>query len=332
MGFSIPVLSMAALPSGVAHAAGCNASAVSSLLAYVAGKPTGSGLVVHGGTKCASWGNISQKYDIKSATKSIGSMLVGLAIEDGKITLDTKVGSDVAPILKVPAGNAAWPGQVTYRQLATHTAGFTKAGDTGKIMFQPGTKWAYSDGGANWIADGLTSVYRQDLKELIYSRVFSKIGIGRGDYSWRPNAYRPQTLNGVPRREFGAGVSITPAAMAKIGGLFLDGGKGLIDGGFAAAAGKPQPKTTGLPAAVAAYAKTGAPRHYGVLWWTNGDGTIKNLPKDAYWAWGLGEALILVVPSLDLVAARAGNAWQHGWLPSYGVVGPFFQKVAAVAR
>lgn len=48
------------------------------------------------------------------------------------------------------------------------------------------------------------------------------------------------------------------------------------------------------------------------------------------WAWGKGEGLILVVPSLDLVAARAGAAWQSSnWMARYGTVAPFLQKLAA---
>jgi hypothetical protein len=36
-----------------------------------------------------------------------------------------------------------------------------------------------------------------------------------------------------------------------------------------------------------------------VLWWTNKSGTMPNVPTDTYWAWGLGEELIVVIPSLD---------------------------------
>ena len=51
-----------------------------------------------------------------------------------------------------------------------------------------------------------------------------------------------------------------------------------------------------------------ATRHYGLLWWNNADGAMAGVPRDAFWSWGKGESFILVVPSLDLVAARAGPA------------------------
>ena len=51
-----------------------------------------------------------------------------------------------------------------------------------------------------------------------------------------------------------------------------------------------------------------ASQHYGLLWWNNGDGSLKGVPRDAYWSWGLYDSHIIVVPSLDLVVARAGKS------------------------
>ena len=34
---------------------------------------------------------------------------------------------------------------------------------------------------------------------------------------------------------------------------------------------------------------------------------MPNVPADAFWAWGLGEELIVVIPSLDLVIVRNGG-------------------------
>ena len=51
--------------------------------------------------------------------------------------------------------------------------------------------------------------------------------------------------------------------------------------------------------------------HYGLLWWNNNDGTLKKVPRDTYWSWGLYDSLIVVIPSLDIVAARAGKSWKR---------------------
>ena len=48
-----------------------------------------------------------------------------------------------------------------------------------------------------------------------------------------------------------------------------------------------------------------AAAHYGLLWWNNADRTLQGVPGDAYWSWGLYDSLIVVIPSLDVVVARA---------------------------
>jgi CubicO group peptidase (beta-lactamase class C family) len=76
--------------------------------------------------------------------------------------------------------------------------------------------------------------------------------------------------------------------------------------------------------------------NYGVLWWTNAAGALPNIPTDAHWAWGLGDSLIVVIPSLDLVIARTGNnpdtlpalpQWRAGWNGDYAVLAPFLNPI-----
>src|SRR5204863_1145078 len=100
-----------------------------------------------------------------------------------------------------------WLEQITLRHLASQTAGFEKPGGYTALLFAPGTRWAYSDGGPNWLAECVTLAYGQDLDALMFERVFTPLGIGREDLVWRKNAYRPAEINGIPRREFGAGIS-----------------------------------------------------------------------------------------------------------------------------
>ena len=54
------------------------------------------------------------------------------------------------------------------------------------------------------------------------------------------------------------------------------------------------------------------------------------MPRDAFWAWGLGEAIILVIPSLNLVVTRAGRAWQSRWSADYRVLAEFFRRIVAL--
>ena len=70
--------------------------------------------------------------------------------------------------------------------------------------------------------------------------------------------------------------------------------------------------------------------HYGLLWWNNADGTLPNVPRDAYWSWGLYDSLIVVIPSLDLVVSRAGKSWpRREGAGHYDVLAPFLEPIVA---
>ena len=187
----------------------------------------GSGLITRSGKAVMSWGSQTQTYDLKSTTKSIGVTTLGLAIKDGLMALDGKAQQYLATIGTPPAANEAtgWLDDITIRHLATQTAGFDKPGGYGLLLFAPGTMWAYSDGGPNWLADCLTVTYQQDLNTLLFSRVFTPIGITTADLTWRDNGYREDTISGYKRREFGAGISANVNAMARIGYLYLRRGQ-----------------------------------------------------------------------------------------------------------
>jgi len=53
------------------------------------------------------------------------------------------------------------------------------------------------------------------------------------------------------------------------------------------------------------------------MFFTNAGGHIPNAPHDTYWAAGLGTSFIVVIPSLDIVSARAGPAWADGEAEHY---------------
>ena len=232
-----------------------------------------------------------------------------------------------------------WLDQITLLHLATQTAGFEKPGGYEKLVFEPGTKWLYSDGGPNWLAECLTLAYQRDLEDLLFERLFTPIGITRQDIRWRRNQYRPHEIEGIPRREFGAGAHANVNALARIGYLYLRGGewngRRILSEEFIKTATQPIRAVVGLPVADSDHGK--ASEHYGLLWWNNADGALPEVPRDAYWAWGLYDSLIVVIPSLDLVIARGGErgkSWpREKGADHYAVLEPFLAPiVAAVGR
>lgn len=135
----------------------------------------GSGRIIHRGRVVLEWGDGKKLYDIKSATKSFGAVALGLALDDKKVRLDAPA-TEYLPDLGIPPESnreTTWLSEITILHLATHTAGFEKPGGSGTLLKQPGSHWIYSDGGPNWLADCLTTVYGRDLEELMFERVFT---------------------------------------------------------------------------------------------------------------------------------------------------------------
>lgn len=304
----------------------------------------GSGCIIKGGKMVMSWGDQQQKYDLYSTTKSIGGIVLAFAIADGKVNLEDRMVDHLSTAGVPPESNrdTGWLDKITLLHLATHTAGFKKTRGWAELRFEPGTGWLYSDGGTNWLADCLTVAYKRDLLDLMTERVFEPLEItvgdnrnGDEDLFWGfNNLDRPKEINGIPCRPFNAGIHANVQAMAKIGYLHLQRGRWgdqqIIPESFIDMARMTVPSILGLPVKEDTQNRFGgASGHYGILWWNNNDGALHGVPRDAYWSWGLKESLIVVIPSLDLVIARAGrDGWQRdGWGSGYAVTEPFIRPI-----
>jgi CubicO group peptidase (beta-lactamase class C family) len=297
----------------------------------------GSGMVTRHGRLVLAWGDQRHRYDLKSTTKSIGVTALGLALEDGKLKLSDRARA-IHPTLGTPPESNAktgWLDQITILQLATQTAGFAKPGGYERLLFRPSSEWHYSDGGPNWLAECITLRYQRDVRDLLFDRVFTPLGITDRDLTWRKNAYRAPTIDGIARREFGSGISANVDAMARIGYLYLRRGRWrerqILPESFIDMARHTVPQVVGLPVHDPAnYGRASA--HYGLLWWNNADGSLAGVPRDAYWSWGLYDSLIIVIPSQDVVAARAGKSWPRNSPRHYAVLQPLLGPLAASVR
>jgi CubicO group peptidase (beta-lactamase class C family) len=274
----------------------------------------GSGFVARYGYQVATWGTATQKYDIKSATKGVGSLLVSLALQDGLVQL-------ADPVLKwltqaefaQPASNATagpgWLQAITLQHLLDHMAGFDEGGGFVPLLFAPGAYYLYSNGGANWLADVLTVRFKADLLSVLKQRIATPIGIAGTELTWRANKYRPTTLRGLARREFGAGLYITARAFARIGLLLLRNGQWrgtqLVSSSYLSQAEHSRPELANV-----LDFNTKQPsdlRHYNMYFENNDDGSYPNLPPDVFFFWGKYNNHVFVVPSLDLVVVRIGT-------------------------
>jgi CubicO group peptidase (beta-lactamase class C family) len=299
----------------------------------------GSGMVIRDGVLVMSWGSLTDRYEMKSSSKSIGVTALGLALLDGKLRLADKAQYIHPQIGALPESNldTGWLDEISILHLATQTAGFTKSGAYPDLIYQPGREWGYSDGGPNWLAETLTLAYQLDLNTLLFERVFTPLGISESQLVWGPNRYRPDFLGDIRSREFGE-MQVSVDAMARLGLLYLRGGRWegglqILPESFVRGAGGQVPELIGLPEQDP-HLYPNASEHYGLLWWNNADGSMPNVPRDAFWAWGLYESLIVVIPSLDIVATRASwNGWQlvndeNPWTSDYRYLQPFIEPIA----
>ena len=100
----------------------------------------GSGIITRWARRVAFWGDQRKKYDLKSTTKSFGSIMAALAFKDRRIDRESLV-QPILPELGVPQNTSqkkAWLAEIRVNHLLTHTAGFGKVGGLTNLEFRPG--------------------------------------------------------------------------------------------------------------------------------------------------------------------------------------------------
>jgi CubicO group peptidase (beta-lactamase class C family) len=315
-----------------------------------------SGMIVRRGRVVRSWGSIDQRFDLKSTTKSIGSIALAMALEEQRVRLEDRAIAHLPTFGVPPATNdPQWINEITLLQLATHTSGFEKTGAYGRLLAPPGLQWRYSDGALNWLADTLTTVFAQDLHTMMAERVWPTLGLNlipsqlsfslRDDVRWRAasSGMRPEPrANGIQHREFASGIIANTNALSRIGLLFLRRGESRVfPETFVDLVSTPRVENASATS-VEPSDYPEANLRYGVLWWTNATGALPEVPRDAYWAWGLYDSLIVVIPSLDLVITRAQPPvtepspgrilGDNNWDSNYEVLAPFLNPIVQAVQ
>ena len=318
-------------PTGTPESQGLTSAGVNAAAEYVRKHGGGSGCIIRHGVLIKEWGDPKYLADIKSCTKgSVGATLLGLALDAGLLKLDDLAQTHDPDIGTEKPENVkrGWLKDVTVRQLATMTAGF----DDGRpplLVYRPGTKGIYSNDTSNMLAELVGRKFGRDLRDVLKEKVMDPIGVPEADWTWRANSFRPKERDGLTTREFASGIRITHRALARIGWLYLnDGewaGKRILSREFVRLATAP----TDLPAPFP---------YYGFYWGSNGRGTFKDMPRDTFWAFGLGDSFVIVCPSLDVVAVRLGVGSKKSQLPDPGPdnwggrVEGFFRHIVTAVR
>ena len=246
------------------------------------------------------------KHDVRSISKSVTSLLVGLAIGEGKFpSLD----SPVLDGFPEHAGlRSARNAGITFRHLLTMAHGqrwdesrswkspwnnerqLLEAGDPVRYVLEqpmaapPGAVFCYSGGATTLLAAVLARAVGRGLDAYAREAMFEPLGIADVDWLRFPNA---------PEVAAFAGLRLRPRDLAKLGQLVADDGRWdgrqLLPDGWIAESTTPRLNVEGRPGLF-----------YGYHWWL-GRSLVHG--REVGWTAGFGSGgqRLFVVPSLDLV-------------------------------
>ena len=261
--------------------------------------------------------------ELWSATKSVLSMLVGIAVTRGQISLDDTVAKYIPNVDEAH-------GALTLRQLMTHTSGLSFAwaneiaalsGDSVAyamslpFVHPPGTFFEYAQTTLEVVGAMVEKAVGRDLQDFAQDVLFSPLGIARDHWHWQ--------RDGAGHSLGFAGLSFPSMDLARLASLLLHGGdwRGtrIISAEYVDQMGEPGPANGG----------------YGLLTWTN-RGTdyyspsalvrhhvehpwIVGAPADLFGMSGLFDQEIWMIPSLDMVVIRTGGpelpaGWKHAFV------------------
>ena len=260
--------------------------------------------------------NAGLKHDLRSITKSIASLLVGTAVDRGRIgDIDTPVLSFFPEYedLRSPEKD-----RITIRHLLTMTAGLTwneslpysnpanserrmiDAADQYRyVLEQPvarpaGVTYAYNGGLTALLGALLTKVSGRPIDQLAQEELFGPLRIA--DVEW------VRYSNGTPNPA--SGLRMRPRDLAKIGQLVLN--KGTWNG-------QPIISSTWMEQATAPQIHGDGLFFYGFQWWL-GRSLINR--QEIKWASavGWGGQRLYVVPSLELVVVVMAGLYDNPML------------------
>lgn len=331
-------------PGAEPEAVGMDGARLRALTRRLAGRGTDAFLTVRGDRLVGEWYAPSHRdlleppaerlFTTASMAKAaVGSTALLLALGDGLLRLDDPVARHVP----------AWAGhplksRVTVGQLATHSSGLDGdrvdgardwerefrrdpaararlALEVVPMVSGPGRELRYSNPGFSVLGHVLAVVLRgtptPGVPALLRHRVMRPLGLPEA--AWSLSYGRDFEALGVRVHEVAGGARLTPRALARLGRLVLAGGvwegRRLLDPATVAAALRPADvplppdwRTRRQPAPA-------------LGWWSNARGAWGSAPADTLVGAGAGHQLVVVVPSLDLVAVRFGARLGHDHIP-----------------
>jgi CubicO group peptidase (beta-lactamase class C family) len=258
-------------------------------------------MVIHHGAVVAEWGDTVKRTELASVRKSFLSALIGIAVAQKKIDLDSTLAQleidDNPPSLTDTEKQATVRMLLEARSGVYHAALYETPGMAAKRPERgshlPGTFWYYN----NWDFNALGTIYEHATGVGIYDALDQQIAkpIGMQDYRPQDGTYFPGPASihrAYPLR-------MSARDLARFALLYLH------DGSWA---GQQVVPADWVHESTRLYSSSGFGPGYGYLWWTAtaGDapqGPVK-LPLGSFFAAGAGGQFAFVIPADDLVVVN----------------------------
>lgn len=221
-------------------------------------------------------------HPIWSCTKTFTGTVLGLLVQDGSCTLDTRaVEREVHLADEYPLYS-----RITLRHLASMCGGYQGEvkdvredrpwGDPMAFLsprapyFEAGTAVQYNDHDMFLLGKILTLLAREPLQDVFQRRVAGPIGMTRWEWgvSGTVDGIRLNNPPGNPGGAGGGGVKTTACELARFGLLYLN--RGSWNGRQLLAASYVNQATTNQVPASAEYRNHDFRGRYGFYWWVNG--------------------------------------------------------------
>lgn len=239
--------------------------------------------------------NKNTTHNIKSASKSILSALVGIALEKKCLdNLEQKISGFYPEYVKEPLKQ-----NISLYDLLTMTAGLDWKEDAGPspydlenwnkvpMKYKPGETFEYNTAMTHMMSAILSKACGESTKDLADKWLFEPLGIK--NYQWRKGE------EGIYYG--GSDIFLIPRDMAKFGFLFLNNGmwneKAIVSKEWIK---KSTSRIVDIPNEII-YA---VGLDYGYWWW---------IQEKAYMAWGAGGQYIIVSPDLDLIVVFTADGF-----------------------
>ena len=261
-------------------------------------------MIVQHGKVVAEWGDTAKRMELASVRKSLLSALIGMAVSEHQINLDSTLGElgiDDNPPSLTDVEKGATVRQLlearsgVYHPTLYETPAMAKARPP-RGSHPPGTFWYYN----NWDFNTLGTIYEHATETGIFEALYRRIAMPIGMQDYRPQD--GEYFRGDASIHPAYPIRMSARDLARFAVLYLHKGNW---------AGHQIVPQDWVEESTRAHSKSGFGPGYGYLWWTDFIDDVfapsVHLPEGSFFALGDGGQYAMVVPALDLVVVQRGD-------------------------